>query len=458
MQGSDKINIDDIKDLATAKEVIKILLSKISILEERIAVLEKNSGNSSKPPSSDIVKPKHEQRQPGVRKIGGQTKHPGVKHELLAPEKVDFFKTLKLDACPGCSGKLILNNKTKIIQQYEFVEKPIVLNQYDVLGYTCKHCNCEHYAKVDSSMTGTKLQSYVAYMKSAFGISYSEIKELFQDVFAVDLSRSTLCNIIHRTSKALANSHQELALHVRQAKTINCDETGWKDFGKTYWSWLFTTDTYGLFYLSHTRSAKVIEDVLGKDFSGAITSDFYGAYRKFNFVNQQFCLAHLIRDIKFLATLPEQESIDFSNKLLKFFKRLFSYWHKRDHLGDLFISKVYRLKTRLNNFLCREKPSGKAKTLKKRIIKHWKALFRFVDEPELFSPTNNLAEQTIRFITRIRSLTQGTRGTWGTTWIQRSTTVVATCRKQKRSIYQFYLQTLLAAKSNSQFPSLIPST
>lgn len=47
-------------DAAVAEAVAKTtapLLKKIAELEQKIARLEKNSSNSSKPPSSDIVKP-----------------------------------------------------------------------------------------------------------------------------------------------------------------------------------------------------------------------------------------------------------------------------------------------------------------------------------------------------------------------------------------------------------------
>lgn len=97
-----EIKVEEIPDLETAKSIIRILLKEIQKLEERISTLEKNSSNSSKPPSSDIVKPKSEQRQPGVRSIGGQPKHKGIKHELLPADKVDSFITLKLSECPCC--------------------------------------------------------------------------------------------------------------------------------------------------------------------------------------------------------------------------------------------------------------------------------------------------------------------------------------------------------------------
>lgn len=450
------INLDEITDLDTAKSVIKILLSQIQKLEERISVLEKNSSNSSKPPSSDITKPNSQQRHPGKRKAGGQSRHPGFKHKLIPEDKVDNFKDVELDSCPCCSGVLVKNGKTKISQQYEFVEKPVALTQYKAIGYQCINCNKNLYPQIPTSITGDKLQAGISYFKSALGISYTEIQELLKDLFNVELSRASICNIIKNTTKCLKSSHEDLNTHIKQSESINCDETGWNNQGKNWWMWVFTTKQYSLFKLSNSRGSSVIEDVLGLDYKGAITSDFYGAYRKFKFKNQQYCLAHLIRDIKFLVTFPEEETVRFSTKLLSYFKKLFEHWHVRDTLGDNFIVKVQRLKVRLKNFLYRTTlKKGKARTLKRRIINRWDNLFKFVDNPKLFSPTNNLAEQTIRFLVRVRALTQGSRGTWGTTWIERSTSVVASCRKQKRSIYKFYLDTIIAAKNNSTFPSLI---
>jgi hypothetical protein len=50
MDGKDRI----IAQLQSENTALKELVKQ---LQERIAVLEKNSSNSSKPPSSDIVKP-----------------------------------------------------------------------------------------------------------------------------------------------------------------------------------------------------------------------------------------------------------------------------------------------------------------------------------------------------------------------------------------------------------------
>ena len=77
--------------------------------------------------------------------------------------------------------------------------------------------------------------------------------------------------------------------------------------------------------------------------------------------------------------------------------------------------------------------------MKKRLVKTWESLFRFVEEPALYQPTNNLAEQTIRAVVRIRNNTQGTRSEWGRIWNSRIFSVLATCKKQRRSPFHFIL-------------------
>jgi hypothetical protein len=83
----------DAKDLIIEKQAaeIKMLKEAIKRLEEKIAQLEKNSNNSSKPPSSDIVKPKKTVIKVGQRKRkrGGQSFLSGlVFHEIFSFDRV----------------------------------------------------------------------------------------------------------------------------------------------------------------------------------------------------------------------------------------------------------------------------------------------------------------------------------------------------------------------------------
>ncbi|MCK4786392.1 MAG: transposase [Desulfobacteraceae bacterium] len=91
---------------------------------------------------------------------------------------------------------------------------------------------------------------------------------------------------------------------------------GKENKGLKYWIWVFCTSMVSFFCIANSRGAKVLEEVLGKAYSGTIVSDFFSAYVKYANRLQQFCLAHLIRDIKFLTTLPDEADKRFGERLL----------------------------------------------------------------------------------------------------------------------------------------------
>lgn len=98
----------------------------------------------------------------------------------------------------------------------------------------------------------------------------------------------------------------------------------------TFWVWLFCDPTLAYFTIEASRGTKVLRKILGETFDGALISDFYSAYVCYANALQQFCLAHLIRDIKFLTTLPDQQTKEFGQQVLKYFKKLFELCHERD--------------------------------------------------------------------------------------------------------------------------------
>ena len=74
------------------------------------------------------------------------------------------------------------------------------------------------------------------------------------------------------------------------------------------------------------------------------------------------------------------------------------------------------------------------RNLAKRFEEHGESYFRFITTPGV-EPTNNLAEQAIRFVVIDRLITQGTRSEKGNRWCERIWTVIATCTQQGRSVF-----------------------
>ena len=92
----------------------------------------------------------------------------------------------------------------------------------------------------------------------------------------------------------------------------------------------------------------------------------------------------------------------------------------------------------------------------KRFRQNTDSFFRFAITPGL-EPTNNLAEQAIRFVVLDRLMAQGTRSERGRQWRERIWTAIATCSQQQRSVLEFLYQTVSDHFAGRPTPSLLPA-
>jgi len=90
----------------------------------------------------------------------------------------------------------------------------------------------------------------------------------------------------------------------------------------------------------------------------------------------------------------------------------------------------------------------------KRLREYGSSYFTFVTTP-LLEPTNNLAEQAIRFVVIDRHITQGTRSNKGQRWCERIWTVIATCSQQGRSVFDYLGRAVEAHFHREGAPSLL---
>lgn len=455
-------------ELAQFRAELEQLRADNTKLKEENARLKKNSSTSSKPPSSDITKPVSEQRQPGKRKRGGQHGHRGFYRSKVEPNEV---RELHLDSCPDCGGQLAEEGKdTKVLQQAELVVKPVEVVEYRRHGRYCNCCGVIQYPPlpdgvIPGQVLGPKLLSLCGYMKSTMGASISDVKSFFEDVLDLPIARSTVQNSIFRVSDALAQCHDELLKELPNQESLNVDETGWKDNGKRHWAWAFCNKLIAFFVVKDTRGCQVLRDTLGEKFTGALTSDFYSAYVCYATVMQQFCLAHLIRDIKFLTTLPHTDAKDFGNKLLDYmhdiFTCIFKLWHEREQVtSEQFQRRATDIKASISDYfsILKFAKGSDALRILKRMTKHWDSIFRFLEHPTLLEPTNNSAERAQRSLVRLRRGSQGSRGIRGQHWTARAATVVTSCRLQKQNPWRFIQAAVLAHFFHFPAPSLVVKT
>jgi len=463
------------EEVAEGHRKITLLSGKVSELEHTVVKLSKNSTNSSKPPSSDITRPKHQQRQKGKRKIGAQPGHPRHERAVFAEEDIQAFHDYRLEVCPECGNAEVtfLDAPPRVHEQMELETVVVRKESHRSYPVWCEGCQKIHYHPfppevVKEGLFKERLTALVAYMKAVDHASFSTIRKFVRDVLGEKVSRGYLRKIIEKVSTALDAPYEELLRRLPLEQVLNVDETGHKENGGKFWTWVFRAELYVLFKIAKSRSSHVLLDVLGETFNGVLGCDYFSAYHKymadFN-ITVQFCLAHLIRDIKFLTCLPDVETKAYGNKLLAAVKDMFRVIHTRENCTqETFVRALERaretiMKVALNNVPSHLDKDGKeqkreAFNMAKRFRENGKAYFEFITTPGI-GPTNNLAEQAVRFVVIDRLITQGTRSVKGRKTSERLWTVVATCALQGRSAFEFILTAVRAHFRGDPAPSLL---
>ncbi len=441
------------------------LHAEVQQLKEKIARLEKNSSNSSKPPSSDIINPKPPQKNGRKRKRGGQIGHKKYSREPFTPEQIDKTIMYELSADEIDRKKLTpLEISESALQQIDLPNK-----FYNVIDHRVRL-----YQKPNGQIIKAKLPkvirkeglftsqmtAFAGYLKARCHMSYSTVAGLFSDVMELSISQGYLvkcCN--KKLSPALIPAYSAALEYIRTAPIVGTDETGHKDSGNKNWTWCQHANNVVFFRICNSRGSKVLFENLGKDFNSILLADFFSANRMFVRLTKakvQWCWAHLVRDIKFLAQLDIKNVQQWAEHLLGIIKKMLRVWRK-DKKTKYFQKKIKGLKKLFLSSVMRPPKHHECRKIKKRfsgIGRDGYFLFLEVDGVE---PTNNSTEQKIRFVVLDRRVTQGTNSDAGMRFYERVWTVVASCICQGKNIFKFLTQSLRAYYAKTQPPSILPA-
>ncbi|GAK57856.1 hypothetical protein U27_04828 [Candidatus Vecturithrix granuli] len=172
-----------------------------------------------------------------------------------------------------------------------------------------------------------------------------------------------------------------------------------------------------------------------------------------------FWLAHLIRDVKYVTTLGDPETKAYAERLRVGLKALFDVIHRRDELDSSIFQQALEQSrdTLLREATQRVPQTTEAQNLATSFDQHGRQSFQFITTPDI-EPTNNLAEQAIRFVVIDRRITQGTRSESGCHWCERIWTVIATCTQRGIGIFEFLYHSVCAHWEHRSHPSLLPDS
>lgn len=218
-----------------------------------------------------------------------------------------------------------------------------------------------------------------------------------------------------------------------------CDETSWRNNGKTHYVWLGTTSKAAFYKLDRHRSQEAFLRIIGSLTAIPTITDRYNAYNVLTGPHQ-YCLAHLIRDFKKFA---EREGEDGNigkeiEKILKAACKIHRMRNSKELSQKQYRIRIAKQKRKLEDRFLDGISSGSEELagLCERLLDNFVHLWTF-SSTEGMEPTNNLAERDLRKLVLWRKKSYGTRSNRGQKFVERITSVVETLKKNSMSVMSF---------------------
>jgi transposase len=457
------------KTLEEALERIELLGQQLDAAMAVIAQLQekagKNSRNSSKPPSTDSPRDKtqYSEKKKSGRKKGAQPGHKRNERVLFPPEALRASRDVLPSACVHCGGRLA--GKDLEPHRHQVIDLPRIkalVDEWRLHTLTCPDCGKQTRAQLPEGVPtcgfGPGVDSVVAVLAGMCRLSKRTTSTVMGDLFGVPMCVGSVVATQTRVAKALEKPHKEAHDFAKALGVKHSDETTWWEVSKRAWLWTLATPLLVVFCVMPDRSAASAEKMLGV-VAGFLNSDRAGAYDHWKAALRQLCWAHLERDFRAIAARPGTAG-ELGKKLLEEVERMWAWW-KRLKSGELTRQtfRVYMrgLRQRVEMLLAEGTSEEHDKTRRtcEMIWRLRAGLWNFVHR-EGIEPTNNLAEQAIRFAVLWRKMSHGTQSAMGSRFVERIATVVVTLAKQGRSVIAFLREACEAHRSGGVAPSLLP--
>lgn len=373
-------------------------------------------------------KPKAKHKRAG-RKQG----HRGSRRRVPSDDDVDRSHEVPLDCCP-CCGKEELSDLKPVVQYVEDVEVRPVIHRIQTFSGTCVSCGrvrSRHPLQVSEATGAAGVQlgpqaiALAIDLNKRLGMSTRKACEVLDTHFGLSLSPGGLVQATHRMADRLRDDYEALIDELLESSALYVDETSWWVGEPGWWLWTFTNDEDVTVYrVEPQRSREVVEETLGEEFGGVLSSDCLNIYDGLRYT-QNKCYAHHLRAVSdALKRRPNSTYLRDVRLLLKMAMaaRPQTSQPVSHELRARFEKWADRLLASERDDVVEEKVRG-------RLVKQRDHLFTFLEHPEV-DPTNNAAERALRPAVIARKISCGNRTIRGKQSWEILTSVSTSCAQR----------------------------
>ena len=245
------------------------LVQRVSGLVRSVGL---NSGNSSKPPSSDgLKKPSakenrrtRSQRDTSNRKSGGQPGHKGTTlKQVKNPDKItDHFPP----RCQACEAALSPAESIRSAARQVFdlpPPPPLIVTEHRAHTCECHHCGAQTRAAFPEDVTspaqyGDGIAALAAYLQTLHCIPEKRLAQLILDIYGIKISAATLARLIAKKAREMVPFAEAVKdqLSGEQTAVKHLDETGLRVADKTRWVHVLCSIFLSYFRLGASRGCQ----------------------------------------------------------------------------------------------------------------------------------------------------------------------------------------------------------
>ena len=219
------------EDPAQIIEVLIRLSAEIDQQKRQVALLSRNSTNSSKPPSSDGPTGKPRSRRPKrskKRKPGGQPGHKGANRDLIPIDEVDQVIPVFPQAWDHCGAPLTpwSDQPTGKYWRHQVIDIPEPKQQVAEYRLQCIRCSCgtENWGKIPQAARsgfGPRLTAFLAHLTGLHRVTRRGYQEIAKTIFGIGICLGSVCKLHQEVSESLGPAHAKIGQALPEQPVLN---------------------------------------------------------------------------------------------------------------------------------------------------------------------------------------------------------------------------------------------
>lgn len=287
-------------------DLLETFERRLKELEEKV---EKNSRNSSKPPSSDgLKKGAAEPRKRGEKPTGGQPGHKGITRPMA--ENPDEIREIRPTGHCACGASL--DDQAARLgerrQQFEIPEPKYVVTEYRQMRVFCP-CGLEHRGEFPAGITphvsfGPRLKAYAVGLVQGHFVALERASAIIGDQYGIQPSGGTVQKWVIQGANRLAPAHEANRQTILDSTVVHFDESGMRVNGQLNWLHVAATEAT-VYYSVHEKRGRDAMEAAGilPHFKGHAVHDHWKPYRSYLDCTHGLCNAHHLRELRYCEEL-----------------------------------------------------------------------------------------------------------------------------------------------------------